>query len=108
MLRIAAAGAVAALVCATSAMAQVPTVSIALHDHQFAPTEVTAPPGVKVRLIVKNEQPVNAEFESSSLHREKIVTAGATINVFVGPLQPGSYEFFDDFHPATRGHLVIK
>jgi plastocyanin len=97
-----------ALSCAAPAFAQTPTVSIALHDHQFSPAEVTAPAGVKVRLIVKNQQKVNAEFESSSLHREKIVTAGGTITVFVGPLTAGSYEFFDDFHPATRGHLVVK
>jgi hypothetical protein len=30
------------------------------------------------------------------------------IAVFVGPLDPGSYEFFDDFHLETRGHLVVK
>ena len=107
MFRIAALAALSVLF-ATTAWAQMPTVSIALHNHLFAPAEVTAPAGVKVRLIVKNEQPVNAEFESSSLHREKVVTAGATITVFVGPLSPGSYEFFDDFHLATRGHLVVK
>jgi hypothetical protein len=28
--------------------------------------------------------------------------------VFVGPLDPGSYEFFDDFHNDTRGHLIAK
>ena len=51
---------------------------------------------------------MTAEFESNSLHREKIVTAGGQIAVFVGPLDPGSYEFFDDFHNSTRGHLVVK
>jgi len=72
------------------------------------PSEVPAPAGVKVQLLVKNEQAVTAEFESNSLHREKIVTAGGQIAVFVGPLDPGSYEFFDDFHNSTRGHLVVK
>jgi hypothetical protein len=42
------------------------------------------------------------------LHREKIVNAGGEIIQYVGPLDPGSYEFFDDFHGATRGHLVAK
>jgi hypothetical protein len=51
---------------------------------------------------------VTAEFESSSLHREKIVNPGSQIAVFVGPLDPGSYEFFDDFHGETRGHLIAK
>jgi hypothetical protein len=42
------------------------------------------------------------------LHREKIVTAGGQISVFVGPLDPGTYEFFDDFNQAARGRLVVK
>jgi plastocyanin len=96
------------LFCAAPAFAQTPTISLALGDHQFVPAEVTAPAGAKVKLIVKNEQKVNAEFESSSLHREKVVAAGGTITVVVGPLKAGNYEFFDDFHPATRGHLVVK
>jgi Cupredoxin-like domain len=36
------------------------------------------------------------------------VTSGQEITVFIAPLDPGSYEFFDDFHPQTRGHLVAK
>ncbi|HXO02559.1 MAG TPA: cupredoxin domain-containing protein [Stellaceae bacterium] len=90
------------------ALAEDPVVTISLKDHQFVPAEVPVPAGVKVKLLVKNEQQVTAEFESNSLHREKIVNAGGEITVFVGPLDPGSYEFFDDFHNATRGHLIAK
>ena len=32
----------------------------------------------------------------------------APASVFVGPLQPGRYEFYDDFHPASRGVLVVR
>ena len=83
------------------------------HDHarriiSSCRARCRCPAGVKVELVVKNEQAVNAEFESTVLHREKIVKAGGQISVFVGPLDPGSYEFFDDFHNATRGHLVAK
>jgi plastocyanin len=97
-----------ALALATSAFADDPVVTITVKDHQFVPAEVPVPAGVKVKLLVKNEQQVNAEFESKSLHREKIVNAGGEITVLVGPLEPGNYEFFDDFHPDTRGHLVAK
>jgi hypothetical protein len=96
------------LICAVPALAEEPTIRITLRDHQFVPSEVPVPAGVKVTLIIRNEQPTTAEFESSTLHREKIVRAGGEITVFVGPLDPGSYEFFDDFHGATRGHLVVK
>ncbi len=93
---------------AVPALAEEPTITITLRDHQFVPSEVPVPAGVKVTLVIRNEQPTTAEFESTSLHREKIVNAGGEITVFVGPLDPGSYEFFDDFHGATRGHLVVK
>ncbi len=96
------------LLCALPAFAEEPTVTIVLRDHQFVPAEVPVPAAVKVKLIIRNEQATNAEFESTSLHREKVVNSGGEITVFVGPLDPGSYEFFDDFHGETRGHLVVK
>jgi hypothetical protein len=96
------------LICAVPAFAEEPTVTITLRDHQFLPAEVPVPAGVKVKLIIRNEQATNAEFESTSLHREKIVNPGGEITLFVGPLDAGSYEFFDDFNGATRGHLVVK
>src|SRR5437879_7189934 len=94
------------VVLATPASAE--PIAIAVRDHQFVPAEVAVPVGVKVELIIKNEQTTPAEFESKSLHREKVVPPGAAVSVFVGPLQPGRYEFFDDFHPATRGVLVAQ
>jgi len=57
---------------------------------------------------VHNDNATPSEFESTQFHREKVVPPGQEITVFVGPLDPGSYEFFDDFHPETRGHLVAK
>ena len=36
------------------------------------------------------------------------LSAGGTVSVYVGPLNPGRYEFFDDFHPSTRGFIVVK
>jgi plastocyanin len=90
------------------ALAQSSPVAIAVRDHQFVPAEVTVPAGVKIELSLRNEQATPAEFESTSLHREKVVSPGSTVSVFVGPLSSGRYEFFDDFHPATRGFIVVK
>jgi plastocyanin len=84
------------------------TVSIVLKNNQFVPSEVPIPAGVKVKLIVRNDNATASEFESIQFHREKVVAPGQEITVFVGPLDPGSYEFYDDFHPETRGHLVVK
>ena len=96
------------LAFAPRALADDPSFSIVLKNNQFVPSEVQIPAGVKVKLVVRNDNPTASEFESTQFHREKIVPPGQEITVFVGPLDPGSYEFFDDFHPETRGHLVVK
>src|SRR5205085_4815851 len=93
---------------AVPALAADPTAQIAIRDHQFVPAEMPVPAGVKIELIIRNDQSVPAEFESTSLHREKVIAPGTSASVFVGPLRPGRYEFFDDFNPATRGTLVAQ
>ncbi len=95
-------------VTAIPVLAADPQIMISIKDHQFVPSEVPTPAGVKVELIIKNEQSVNAEFESKVLHREKVIQAGGQVSISVGPLKPGTYEFFDDFHRATHGSLVVK
>jgi plastocyanin len=81
---------------------------IAIKDGKFVPSEVPVPSGTKLKLIVRNQDSSTSEFESSEFHREKVVAPGQEIWVLVGPLDPGRYEFFDDFHPKNRGHLVVK
>ncbi|MGC1996058.1 MAG: cupredoxin domain-containing protein [Pseudolabrys sp.] len=39
---------------------------------------------------------------------EKVVTGNGEGIIRIRPLAPGRYEFFDDFHPETRGALVAK
>jgi hypothetical protein len=96
------------VILSVPALADDPVVTITLRDHQFVPAEVPVPARVKIKLLIKNEQSVSAEFESTSLHREKVISAGGEVSLYVGPLEPGSYEIFDDFHRQTRGHLVVK
>ncbi len=81
---------------------------ITIQGGHFVPSEVPVPAGQKVKLIVRNQDATMSEFESTDFHREKVVPPGGEISVFVGPLDAGSYEFFDDFHPEDRGHLVVK
>lgn len=90
------------------AFASDPTVPLALQNHQFVPAQLSIPANTKVELIVSNKQTTPAEFESTSLHREKVVPPGGTVSVYVGPLDPGQYEFFDDFNSQTRGTLTVK
>jgi hypothetical protein len=96
------------LVVSVPSRADEPAVTIVVRDGRFVPSEVEVPTGVKVRLVVRNENKAASEFESIELHREKIVAAGQEVSIYVGPLPPGRYEFFDDFNPQARGHLVAK
>jgi hypothetical protein len=67
------------------------------------------PAGVKFQLKVQNTDDTADEFESLDLNREKLVAPGKTITVFLGPLDPGEYKFFGDFHQDTaQGVLVAK
>ena len=82
--------------------------SLTIRNRAFEPTELQVPAGRKIELHVKNADSSPSEFESAELHREKVVPAGQEIVVYIGPLRAGSYEFFDDFNPRARGHIVAK
>jgi len=91
------------------ALAQEQSFRLTIKDHKFEPMELEIPANTKVRLQVKNEDPTAEEFESSTLHREKVVPAGKEVTIFVGPLKPGRYEFIGDFNRApARGAIVVK
>jgi Cupredoxin-like domain len=81
--------------------------SITLKDHKFDPAELHAPAGRPITIHIKNLNTIVSEFESSDLHFEKIVPVGKETTVYVRPLQPGRYNFFDDFHRDTQGYLVV-
>jgi heme/copper-type cytochrome/quinol oxidase subunit 2 len=82
-------------------------VSIIIKDHQFEPAEVHAPAERPIAITIKNLDSIAVEFESDALHVEKVVPPGREAVVRVRPLEPGRYNFFDDFHRATQGFLVV-
>ena len=83
--------------------------TLVIHDHRFEPTRIEVPAGQKFKLPVKNMDNTAEEFESTQLNREKLVPPGQTVSVFLGPLTPGEYKFFGDFHQDTaQGVLVAK
>jgi Cupredoxin-like domain len=96
------------LAFSVSALAAGAQFTITLKGHQFVPKELEVPAHKRLELMVRNEDPTPAEFESGALHREQLVVGGGTIKVLIGPLDPGRYEFFDDFHSATKGALIAK
>jgi hypothetical protein len=102
------AGLLFAVALPLAAAAQEHAVGISVKNHQFQPVQISAPANVPITLTVKNLDPTPMEFESVSLRVEKVVTGGSSGIVRLRPLAPGSYKFFDDFHPQTNGVLVVR
>jgi plastocyanin len=101
---------IAALVTAAAAPAGADptTVALAVEEGGFSPAEVQAPADARLQVEVTNRTAAAMEFESFDLNRERIVQPGQTVTVYLSGLAPGRYEFFDDFHQARRGTLVIQ
>lgn len=76
-------------------------VRFSVKDHRLTPAEVIVPAGEKFRIEVANGDATPEELESHELKVEKIVVGGGTISVLAGPLEPGSYKVFGDYHPDT-------
>jgi len=88
------------LSASTPALA-VDTVQLTIQNHKFQPDHVTVPAGERFRIELTNHDDTVDEFESYDMKFEKIVVPGGKIAVFAGPLHPGTYKFFDDYHPDT-------
>jgi hypothetical protein len=83
--------------------------TLVFKNHRFIPDRIQVPANAKFQLKVQNTDDTADEFESVDLNREKLVAPGQTITVFLGPLDPGEYKFFGDFHQDTaQGVLVAK
>ena len=83
--------------------------TLTIKDHKFDPTQLEIPAGTKVKLVIKNLDATAEEFEMTSPKREKVVKGGQEGTLYVGPFNPGTYEFFGDFNPKTaRGQIIVK
>jgi plastocyanin len=91
-----------------AAQAQDAAYSLTIRNHHFEPSTLNVKAGVKIKLTVTNAGTKPAEFESAELNREKVIAGGSSGVVFIGPLQPGSYPFFDDFDQANQGRVIAK
>jgi len=91
------------------AVAKTPIIEIDIKDHLFHPSEVVVPADTKVKLIINNLDPTAEEFESYELNREKVINGGRKSVIFIGPLPPGEYPFFGEFHPKTaQGKVLVQ
>ena len=97
-----------AAACLPAGAQQTATVTISVKNHRFQPAQIQAPAKVPIELHVKNLDSTPMEFESVSLRVEKVVAGNSEGIIRLRPLDPGSYNFFDDFNQATNGTLVVK
>jgi plastocyanin len=85
------------------------TYVIVIKEHRMNPEELQVPAGQKIKVVVDNQDATPEEFESHILNREKIVSGNSKATIFIGPLKPGTYEYFGDFHQATaQGKITAK
>ena len=94
-------------VLAGAALAADPEVLLVLKNHQFEPRELKVPAGQRVKLIVHNQDSTPEEFESHDLNREKVVPAGARVAIYIGPLKPGRYGFYGEYHAASAVGVMV-
>lgn len=89
------------------ALAEPPELKLIIKDHRFSPAELKVPANTKVKLLVENQDATPEEFESHDLNREKVIQGRSRATIYVGPLQPGRYRFFGEFHEATAQGAII-
>jgi hypothetical protein len=91
------------------ARAETPEYALVLENHRFVPAELTVPAGKRVKLVIENRDPIPEEFDSYDLRREKVIAGNSKGEVWVGPLDPGSYTFMGEYHAETaKGRLIAK
>lgn len=96
-----------ASIVATPASANNPEIALSIREHRFEPAEVKIPAGQKVKLLVTNHDSTPEEFESHEMNREKLIPAGKTVTIFIGPLKAGRYPFFGEFNEKTARGVVV-
>lgn len=96
-----------ALPFSSALAAELPTFEVIAKDGQLFPAELRVPAGQRIKLSISNQGQDAVEFESNDLRKEKVLAPGVTSFVVIAPLKPGSYAFFDEFHPDTGNMKLI-
>jgi hypothetical protein len=91
------------------AQAELPSYELSLRDGHFTPALLEVPAGQRFKIVLKNIGHGPAEFESTPLRVEKVLSPGVTTFVVIHPLRPGHYPFFDEFNPQLpEGGILAK
>lgn len=85
------------------------TLTLTLKGHHFDPIAPSVPADTRVKLTATNLDDSAAEIESDDFKLEKVVPAGKTVTVTIGPLKAGTYEIHDEYHEdESKTKLTVK
>jgi hypothetical protein len=80
-----------------------------IKNHKFDKETMIVEANKKFKLKIINEDPSSEEFESLSMVVEKFIGPKKSITVTIGPLRPGTYDYFGEFHASScKGVLTAK
>jgi len=79
-----------------------------LQNKQFDPQHLILATGVKLKIVIRNLDAIPAEFESYDLSREVVIPAHGEVSIYIGPLDPGTYQFFNDFNHDMQGSIEAR
>jgi plastocyanin len=103
------AAALAAVALGSVHAEELSVIKLVARDGVFQPATLEVPAGKRFKIEISNEGKGPMEFESRDLKQEKVLAAGAKSSVVINGLKPGTYVFFDDYHPdAPKGQVVAK
>lgn len=97
------------LMAQPSAAQELLTFTLIAKEGKLVPQTLNVPAQTRFKIVVRNEGDTPIEFESLQLRKEKVLSPKAESFVVVAPLKPGTYDFFDEFHPeSSRGNIIVK
>ena len=84
-----------------------PVFRIEFNDGVVTPRRLEVPAKRRFKLELHNVGRTPAEFESHELRKEKVLAPGAKSFIVIRTLDPGEYDFFDDFHPSAPPAVLV-
>ncbi len=97
------------LLFSTSLFAEDKIIELRIKDHKFNIEKLEVKANEKFKIKVFNDDASSEEFESKTMIVEKFIGPKKSLVITLGPLKPGTYEYFGDFHPSTaKGVLTAK
>ncbi|WP_202801765.1 cupredoxin domain-containing protein [Rhodovulum sp. PH10] len=84
-----------------------PVFRIEFDNGKVTPQRLEVPADTRIKLELHNAGTEPAEFESNELRKETVLAPGVTRSLIIRRLDPGQYDFFDDFHLDSPPAVLI-